>query len=174
MPMSSNSANSRVALKLTVNGAPVEVEAEARELLVTVLRDRLNLTGTHIGCDTTNCGCCSVLLDGRVVKSCTVLAGQADGCDVTTIEGVAKPGGELNDIQEAFVEEHALQCGYCTPGMVMCAIDLLRRELNPSDEQIRDALAGNLCRCTGYQPIVRAIAKVAAARRADVTLQGQS
>ena len=141
---------------VTVNGARHEVEAEPRQLLVYFLRNQLDLKGTNVGCDTSSCGACTVLLDGESVKSCTVLAVQADGCEVTTIEGLA-PGGELHPVQQAFHERHALQCGYCTPGFVMASVSLLRENPDPSEEEIRKALDGNLCRCTGYHNIVRAI-----------------
>ena len=144
----------RVAL--TVNGARHELELEPRELLVYVLRDRLGLTGTTVGCDTSSCGACTVLLDGETVKSCTVLGVQADGCELTTIEGLAS-NGALHPVQEAFHAEHALQCGYCTPGMVMAAVGLLDENPSPSEEEVRRALEGNLCRCTGYHNIVRAV-----------------
>jgi aerobic carbon-monoxide dehydrogenase small subunit len=141
---------------LTVNGAPRTVETEPRTLLVHLLREHLNLTGTHIGCDTTSCGACTVWLDGAAVKSCTVLAVQADGCEVTTIEGISA-NGDLHPMQQAFHEQHGLQCGYCTPGMVMTAIKLLEANPSPTDEEIRHGLEGNLCRCTGYQNIVAAV-----------------
>jgi aerobic carbon-monoxide dehydrogenase small subunit len=144
------------SVTLTVNGAPRTVEIEPRTLLVHVLREHLNLTGTHVGCDTTSCGACTVWLDGAAVKSCTVLGVQADGCEVTTIEGISR-NGELHPMQQAFHENHALQCGYCTPGMVMAAIKLLEANPSPSDEEIRHGLEGNLCRCTGYQNIVAAV-----------------
>jgi len=145
-----------VKVTVTVNGARHEVEAEPRQLLVYFLRNQLDLKGTNVGCDTSSCGACTVLLDGESVKSCTVLAVQADGCEVTTIEGLA-PGGELHPVQQAFHERHALQCGYCTPGFVMASVSLLRENPDPSEEEIRKALDGNLCRCTGYHNIVRAI-----------------
>lgn len=145
-----------VTVSFTLNGKEVSVAIEPRELLVTVLRDRLQMTGSHIGCDTTNCGCCSVLLEGRAVKSCTVLAVQADGRNVVTIEGLARDG-EQTVLQKMFGEEHALQCGYCTPGMLMCATDLLSHNAKPSETEIKEALAGCLCRCTGYAPIIRAV-----------------
>ena len=141
---------------LTVNGARTTVEVEPRALLVHVLRDELNLTGTHIGCDTSQCGTCTVLLDGRAVKSCTMLAHQAEDREVTTIEGLAADGG-LHPLQRAFVEHHGLQCGFCTPGVILTAADLLSRDASPSDDTIRHALRGNLCRCTGYQGIVESI-----------------
>jgi carbon-monoxide dehydrogenase small subunit len=143
------------ALELTVNGAPRRVEVEPRTLLVHALRDTLGLTGTKVGCDTSQCGACTVLLDGRAVKSCTLLAIRAEGADVTTVEGLSTHG--LHPLQTAFREHHGLQCGFCTPGMLMSALDLLRRNAQPDEEAIRAALAGNLCRCTGYQPIVRSI-----------------
>jgi carbon-monoxide dehydrogenase small subunit len=136
------------------------VEVEPRTLLVHLLREHLNLTGTHVGCDTSNCGACTIWLDGEAVKSCTVLAVQADGCEVTTIEGIAA-NGELHPMQQAFHESHALQCGYCTPGMVMTAIKLLERNPSPSDAEIRHGLEGNLCRCTGYENIVAAVRSAA-------------
>jgi aerobic carbon-monoxide dehydrogenase small subunit len=146
----------RVRIAVTVNGELRESEVEARTLLVHWLRDELGLTGTHIGCDTTNCGACTVHLNGESVKSCTVLAAQADGATVTTIEGLATDGG-LHPLQDAFWTKHGLQCGYCTPGMIMAAADLLQRNPNPSEEEIRHGLEGNLCRCTGYHNIVEAV-----------------
>ena len=143
-------------VSLSVNGAPHELDLEPRELLVYVLRDRLGLTGTNVGCDTSSCGACTVLLDGEAVKSCTVLGVQADGAEITTIEGLAA-NGELHPVQQAFHEQHALQCGYCTPGMVLATVSLLEENPSPSEEEIRRALEGNLCRCTGYQNIVKAI-----------------
>jgi aerobic carbon-monoxide dehydrogenase small subunit len=145
-----------VRIGVTVNGDRRESEVEARTLLVHWLRDELGLTGTHIGCDTTNCGACTVHLNGESVKSCTVLAAQADGAEVTTIEGLASDG-ELHPLQDAFWEKHGLQCGYCTPGMIMAAADLLQRNPHPSEEEIRHGLEGNLCRCTGYHNIVKAV-----------------
>jgi aerobic carbon-monoxide dehydrogenase small subunit len=144
------------SVTLTVNGVEHTEAVEPRTLLVHFLRDRLNLTGTHVGCDTSNCGACTVWLDGAAVKSCTVLAVQADGCEVTTIEGIAA-NGELHPMQAAFHEHHGLQCGYCTPGMVMAAIKLLEANPDPSEDEIRHGLEGNLCRCTGYQNIVSAV-----------------
>jgi carbon-monoxide dehydrogenase small subunit len=141
---------------LVVNGERRPVDVEPRTLLVHALRDGLGLTGAHVGCDTSQCGACTVLLDGRAVKSCTVLAVQADDAEITTIEGLAHDG-ELHPIQRAFVEHHGLQCGFCTPGMVLTAYDLLSRDPDPTDEVIRHALRGNLCRCTGYQPIVASV-----------------
>jgi carbon-monoxide dehydrogenase small subunit len=149
-------------LSFEVNGEERTVEVEGRTLLVHALRDGLGLTGTHIGCDTSQCGACTVLLDGRAVKSCTVLAHQAENREVTTIEGLA-PDGQLHPLQRAFVEHHGLQCGFCTPGVIMTAADLLSRDASPSDETIRNALRGNLCRCTGYQGIVESIRAAGAA-----------
>ncbi|GIH75732.1 (2Fe-2S)-binding protein [Planobispora longispora] len=143
-------------ITVTVDGITYEEEVEPRLLLVHLLRDRLGKTGTPVGCDTGNCGACTVMLDGKSVKSCSVLAAQADECDVVTIEGLGR-AGELHPMQQAFHAEHALQCGYCTPGMIMAAIDLLRDTPDPSDEAIREGLEGNLCRCTGYSNIVRAV-----------------
>ena len=144
------------AIRVTVNGTPHEVEVESRLLLVHLLRENLRLTGTHIGCDTTHCGACTVHLDGAPVKSCTVLAVQADGREVTTVEGLAKDG-ELHPVQDGFWQMHGLQCGYCTPGMMMTSCALLARNPNPSEEDIRRAISGNLCRCTGYVNIVKAV-----------------
>ena len=143
-------------IKLTVNGAAREAEVESRLLLVHLLRDVLRLTGTHIGCDTTHCGACTVLLDGEPVKSCTVLAVQADGRELTTVEGLEQ-AGKLHPVQEGFTQKHALQCGYCTPGMMMTGVALLRRNGKPTELEIREAISGNLCRCTGYVNIVRAL-----------------
>ena len=148
----------RVAI--TVNGVRHEAEVEPRQLLVYFLREQLGLTGTNVGCDTTTCGACTVLLDRRSVKACTVLAVQADGREVTTIEGLAR-NGELHALQRAFHEEHALQCGYCTPGMIMAAVSLIEEHGTLSEEEIRKGLEGNLCRCTGYHNIVKAIERVA-------------
>ena len=143
-------------VELTVNGQPESLAVEPRTLLVHALRDGLGLTGAHVGCDTSQCGACTVLVDGRAVKSCTLLALQAEGADVTTIEGLAGDG-ELHPLQRAFVERHGLQCGFCTPGMILTALDLLSRDPDPDEETIRHALRGNLCRCTGYQPIVESV-----------------
>ncbi len=148
----------RVAL--TVNGVRHELEVEPRELLVYVLRDRLGLTGTNVGCDTSSCGSCTVLVEGESVKSCTMLGVQADGLEITTIEGLAR-NGELHAVQQAFHEEHALQCGYCTPGMVMAAVSLIEKGEATDEDAIRLGLEGNLCRCTGYHNIVRAVASAA-------------
>ncbi|HEX6698890.1 MAG TPA: (2Fe-2S)-binding protein [Solirubrobacteraceae bacterium] len=147
---------STVPVRLTVNGQSEAVEVEPRLLLVHLLRDTLGLTGTHVGCDTTNCGACTVHLDGEAVKSCTVLAVQADGAEVKTIEGMAN-GDTLHPLQEAFWSDHGLQCGYCTPGMIMAAADLLQRNPDPTEEEVRHGLEGNLCRCTGYHNIVKAV-----------------
>ena len=143
-------------VSITVNGAEHVLELEPRELLVYVLRERLGLTGTNVGCDTSSCGACTVLLDGESVKSCTLLGVQVDGHEITTIEGLAT-NGTMHPVQEAFHEQHGLQCGYCTPGFIMAAVSLLDETPNPSEEEIRHALEGNLCRCTGYQNIVRAV-----------------
>jgi carbon-monoxide dehydrogenase small subunit len=144
------------SIKLTVNGAPREAAVEARLLLVHFLRETLNLTGTHIGCDTTSCGACTVILNGKPVKSCTVLAVQADGGEVLTVEGLAQ-NGNLHPIQEGFHEMHGLQCGFCTPGMMMTTSAFLKQNPNPTEEEIRWAISGNLCRCTGYVNIVKAV-----------------
>ena len=152
------------SLSLRVNGEPVMAEVEGRTLLVTVLRDHLRLTGTHVGCDTSQCGACVVHVDGKSVKSCSMLALQATGADVTTIEGLAADG-ELHPMQAAFREHHGLQCGFCTPGMIMSALDLVQRNPDPDAREIREWLDGNLCRCTGYQNIVRSIKAGAAAMR---------
>ncbi len=144
------------AITMTVNGRKYSSEVEPRTLLAHYLRDTLDLTGTHIGCNTSQCGACVVMLNGQAVKSCTVLAVQADGDEVTTIEGIAN-GDTLHPIQEGFWEKHGLQCGYCTPGMIMASYQLLKNNPNPSEEEIRKGLEGNICRCTGYQNIVRAV-----------------
>jgi carbon-monoxide dehydrogenase small subunit len=153
-------AKSHVTMK--VNGKPVEALVEPRTLLIHFLREQLNLTGPHIGCDTSHCGACTVDLDGKSVKSCTVFAVQAEGADILTIEGMASPDGTLHVLQEAFREMHGLQCGFCTPGMIMRAYRLLQEIPAPSEEDIRAGIAGNLCRCTGYQNIVKAIQYAAA------------
>lgn len=155
-------------LELVVNGEPRLLEVEPRLLLVHALRDGLGLTGAHIGCDTSQCGACTVLLDGRAVKSCTVLALQAEGSDVTTIEGLGSQD-DLHPIQRAFVEHHGLQCGFCTPGVILATVDLLSREADPSDETIRHSLRGNLCRCTGYQTIVDSVQAAAVALRDEAS-----
>jgi aerobic carbon-monoxide dehydrogenase small subunit len=153
-------------VSVQVDGVRYDDDVEPRLLLAHYLRDRLGKVGTPIGCDTSNCGACTVHLDGVSVKSCSVLAVQADGHEVTTIEGLGDGQG-LHPVQEAFHEEHALQCGYCTPGMIMAALDLLRENADPSDEEIREGLEGNLCRCTGYQNIVRAVKRAATAMEAS-------
>jgi carbon-monoxide dehydrogenase small subunit len=157
----------RVPITVTVNGQVHAGSVEPRQLLVHFLRDSLGLTGTHVGCDTSNCGACTVHLDGDAVKSCTVLTVQADGGEVTTIEGLGSEGN-LHPLQEAFWEHHGLQCGYCTPGMIMAGADLLAKNPDPSEEEVREALAGNLCRCTGYHNIVKAVMSAAAGK--EVTL----
>ena len=151
----------KIHVRIRVNGEAREAEVEPRTLLVEFLRDHLNLTGTHIGCDTTYCGACTVLLDGRTVKSCTLFAPMADGCEITTVEGLAK-NGNLHPVQKAFAECHGLQCGYCTPGLLLSSLHLLSRTPKPTDKQIRKAIAGNTCRCTGYQNIFKAIRTAAA------------
>jgi carbon-monoxide dehydrogenase small subunit len=151
-------------IRVTVNGNVLEAEVESRLLLVHLIREVLKLTGTHIGCDTTHCGACTVLLDGEPVKSCTVLAVQADGHDVMTVEGLEKDG-KLDPVQEGFMQEHGLQCGFCTPGMLMTSYALLKRTSNPSETDIRLAISGNLCRCTGYVNIVKSIQYAAAQPR---------
>ena len=151
-------------VSLSVNGSPVSAEVEGRTLLVQLLREKLGLTGTHVGCDTSQCGACVVDIDGRSIKSCTVLAVQAEGAKVTTIEGLASDG-KLHPMQEAFRDNHGLQCGFCTPGMVMSALDLVKQNPNPSETEIREWLEGNLCRCTGYHNIVKSIKAGAAAMR---------
>lgn len=145
-----------VRVQVSVNGERRESDVEARTLLVHWLRDELGLTGTHIGCDTSQCGACTVLVDGRSAKSCTLFAVQADASSITTIEGLSKDG-KLHPLQESFWEEHGLQCGYCTPGMIMSAVDLLNDNPAPTEQQIREGLSGNFCRCTGYQHIVNAV-----------------
>ena len=144
-------------ISVTVNGDRHESEVESRLLLVEYLRDTLDLTGTHLGCDTSGCGACTVLLNGSAVKSCTVFAVQADGGEVSTIEGLADADGGLHPLQEGFWEMHGLQCGFCTPGMIMASVDLLKNNPNPSEEEIRKGLSGNFCRCTGYHNIVKAV-----------------
>jgi carbon-monoxide dehydrogenase small subunit len=158
-------------ISVMIDGVRYEDDVEARLLLVHYLREQAGRTGTPVGCDTSNCGACTVLLNGRSVKSCSVLAVQADGAEVTTIQGLAAHG-ELHPLQQAFHEEHALQCGYCTPGMIMAAVDLLQDNPHPTEEQVRDGLEGNLCRCTGYQNIVRAVLRASgttAAQQAEVS-----
>jgi carbon-monoxide dehydrogenase small subunit len=151
----------QLSVSINVNGTPQQAEVAPRTLLVHFLREQLGLTGTHVGCDTSQCGACTVLVDGRSVKSCTVFAAQADGSNVTTIEGVAGEGGDLHPVQEGFWEEHGLQCGYCTPGMIMSSINLLQANPNPSEQEIREGISGTFCRCTGYQHIVNAIQNAA-------------
>jgi aerobic carbon-monoxide dehydrogenase small subunit len=151
-------------IRVTINGAPYERAIESRLLLVHFLRDDLRLTGTHIGCDTTHCGACTVIVDGEPVKSCTVLAAQVDGSDIRTVEGL-ETDGKLHPIQEGFWQEHGLQCGYCTPGMMMTGVALLERNGNPSEPEIRQAISGNLCRCTGYVNIVKSIQYAASRQR---------
>ena len=146
----------KISVSLTVNGKPISAEVESRTLLVDFLRSRLQLTGTHVGCDTAQCGACTILVDGKAVKSCNMLAIQAQGADVTTIEGLAQ-NGSLHPMQAAFKKHHGLQCGFCTPGMVMAAVGLAAQTKSPSETQIREALDGNFCRCTGYHNIVKAV-----------------
>jgi len=146
----------KTKISCTFNGVPYEGEVEPRTLLVDFLRETLSLTGTHIGCDTSSCGACTIHVDGKAVKSCTMLAVQADGCQILTVEGLST-NGTMHPIQEGFKEEHGLQCGFCTPGMMMTAADLLKRNANPSESEIRHALEGNFCRCTGYHNIVKSI-----------------
>ena len=152
-------------IEFVVNGKPRELDVEPRRLLVQAIREDLDFTGTHVGCDTSQCGACTVHLDGHAVKSCTMLAVQADGSEVTTIEGLAD-GESLHPMQAAFWEKHGLQCGFCTPGMIMTAVDLLNRNPDPTDAEIRHAIEGNYCRCTGYQNIVAAIREAAATMKA--------
>ncbi|HYA34260.1 MAG TPA: (2Fe-2S)-binding protein [Candidatus Binataceae bacterium] len=151
-------------VKLTINGSPFEADVDPRTLLVHFIRDTAQLTGTHVGCETSMCGACTVLMNGRAVKSCAILAVQAEGAEITTVEGLAKDG-KISPVQEGFWEEHGLQCGYCTPGMIMNSTDLLSRNPNPSEAEIREALEGNLCRCTGYQHIIKAVQYAAAKMR---------
>ncbi|SEF18508.1 (2Fe-2S)-binding protein [Jiangella alba] len=155
-------------ITMTVDGVRYDDDVEPRTLLVQHLRDRLGKVGTVVGCDTSNCGACTVLLSGTSVKSCSVLAVQADGADVTTIEGLAGADGELHPVQTAFHEQHGLQCGFCTPGMIMASVDLLTENPDPTDDEIREGLEGNLCRCTGYQNIVRAVHAAAESMRTSV------
>ncbi|MEZ7816474.1 MAG: (2Fe-2S)-binding protein [Burkholderiaceae bacterium] len=144
-------------VQLTVNGKPVQADVPDNTLLVQMIRDTLHLTGTHVGCDTSQCGACTVMMNGNAVKSCSVLAASANGADIGTIEGLAQQDGTLHPMQAAFKECHGLQCGYCTPGMVMSSIDLVNKNPDASEQEIRDSLEGNICRCTGYQNIVRAV-----------------
>ncbi len=143
-------------ISVTVNGAARAAEVESRLLLVHLLREEFRMTGTHVGCDTSHCGACTVILDGEPVKSCTLLAVQADGCKITTVEGLEQ-GGKLHPVQEGFMEKHGLQCGFCTPGMMLSSVAVLERNKNPSEQEIREAIAGNLCRCTGYVNIIKAV-----------------
>jgi carbon-monoxide dehydrogenase small subunit len=164
-------------IALTVNGQPREGDVEPRRLLVQFLREDLELTGTHVGCDTSQCGACTVQLDGKAIKSCTMLAVQADGTTITTIEGMGAADGELHPLQAAFWAKHGLQCGFCTPGMIMAAADLLARDSEPTDDEIRHAIEGNICRCTGYHNIVVAIREAAKSMRegaAAPTTAGQT
>jgi aerobic carbon-monoxide dehydrogenase small subunit len=161
----------KISVKL--DGVRYDDDVEPRLLLVHYLRESAGRTGTPVGCDTSNCGACTVLLNGRSVKSCAVLAVQADGAEITTIQGIAPDSGELHPLQRAFHEEHALQCGYCTPGMIMAAVDLLSDNPHPTEEEVRDGLEGNLCRCTGYQNIVRAVL-AAAGSTAEVPVGGSA
>jgi carbon-monoxide dehydrogenase small subunit len=147
----------RMKVSMTVNGVAVSHDVEPRTLLVQFLRENLGLTGTHVGCDTSSCGACTLIVNGEAVKSCSLLAAQCEGAEVTTIEGLAASDGTLHPIQEGFREKHGLQCGYCTPGMIMSSVQLLQRNPNPSDQEIRHALEGNFCRCTGYDNIVKAV-----------------
>ena len=157
-------------ISLVVNGQPREGDVEPRRMLVQFIREDLELTGTHVGCDTSQCGACTVHLDGKAIKSCTMLAIQADGATVTTIEGMAAADGALHPLQQAFWEKHGLQCGFCTPGMIMAAADLLTSAANPTDEEIRHAIEGNFCRCTGYQNIVAAIRHAAETMRSGAAV----
>ena len=151
-------------IEVTVNGAAQQVDVEPRLLLVHLIREDLQMTGTHIGCDTTHCGACTVLLDGVPVKSCTVFAVQANGCEITTVEGLEQ-GGALHPVQQGFTEEHGLQCGFCTPGMMLTSVALLERNQDPSEDEVRKAISGNLCRCTGYVNIVKAVQHAGRAMR---------
>ena len=155
-----------ISVSMTVNGKAVTADIEPRTLLVQLLREQLRLTGTHVGCDTGQCGACTVHLDGRAVKACNILAAQAQGAQITTVEGVAAANGELHPMQAAFRQHHGLQCGFCTPGMVMTALDIVKQNPNPSEAAIRAGLDGNLCRCTGYHNIVKAVKAGAAATKA--------
>jgi carbon-monoxide dehydrogenase small subunit len=146
-----------IKVSLKVNGKAVSAEVEERTLLVTLIRENLRLTGTHVGCDTAQCGACTVHMNGKAIKSCSIVAMQAEGADVLTIEGVAKPDGTLHPMQQAFKDNHGLQCGFCTPGMVMNALDFAKNNPNPSEHDVRESLEGNLCRCTGYHNIVKSI-----------------
>ena len=160
-----------ITVTVTVNGKTVSRDVEPRTLLVQFLREHLDLTGTHVGCDTSQCGACVVHVDGRSVKSCTMLAAQADGAAVTTIEGLAAADGTLHPMQEAFRNNHGLQCGFCTPGMVMSAVDLLRTNADPSEHEVREWLEGNICRCTGYHNIVKAVLEAAETMRQPIAAE---
>jgi len=162
----------KTQLSFNLNGQDVDVLVEPRELLIHVLREQLQLTGSHIGCETSHCGACTVDVDGKSIKSCTMLAVQAQGTSVMTVEGLAA-GGELHPVQQAFMDEHGLQCGFCTPGMLVRGYRFLQDNPNPSEEDIRMGMAGNLCRCTGYQNIVKSIQAAAAAMRADADQQAE-
>ncbi|MDH5610812.1 MAG: (2Fe-2S)-binding protein [Cyclobacteriaceae bacterium] len=155
-------------ITITINGTPYSEEVEPRLLLIHFIRENCNLTGSHIGCDTSNCGACTVLLDGESVKSCTLFAVQADGCEITTVEGLMQ-NGAYHPIQEGFKEEHGLHCGFCTPGMMLRTVDFLKHNPNPTEEEIRWGISGNLCRCTGYNNIVKAIQHAAKKMREDAT-----
>jgi carbon-monoxide dehydrogenase small subunit len=156
-------------ITVTVNGTPHTAEVEPRLLLVHLIREVLNLTGTHIGCDTSSCGACTILLDGKSIKSCTMLAVQANGMSITTIEGLAPEGGPLHPLQEGFKENHGLHCGFCTPGMILRAVELLDNNKNPTEDEIRWGISGNLCRCTGYNNIVKSIQWAGAKMRGEPT-----
>jgi carbon-monoxide dehydrogenase small subunit len=153
----------RIPVSLTVNGKAVAAEIEPRTLLTQLLRENLHLTGTHVGCDTAQCGACTIHVDGRVVKACNMLAVQAEGAEIVTIEGVAGANGDLHPMQAAFKQHHGLQCGFCTPGMIMIALDIVQRHPDPTEDEIRAGLSGNVCRCTGYHNIVKAVKAGAAA-----------
>jgi len=157
---------SMMQVQLTVNGSAVTLNAPENTLLVQALREHLNLTGTHVGCDTAQCGACTVIMNGQAIKSCNVLLAQVEGAQISTIEGLAQPDGTMHPMQAAFKDCHGLQCGYCTPGMVMNAVDICRHHPNPTEQQIREKLDGNICRCTGYQNIVKAVQQGAAAMKA--------
>jgi carbon-monoxide dehydrogenase small subunit len=146
-----------IKVSMKVNGKPASAEVEARTLLVTFIREHLRLTGTHVGCDTAQCGACTVHMNGKAIKSCSIVAMQAEGADILTIEGVARPDGTLHPMQQAFKDNHGLQCGFCTPGMVMNALDFAKNNANPTESEVRESLEGNLCRCTGYHNIVKSI-----------------
>jgi aerobic carbon-monoxide dehydrogenase small subunit len=163
-----------LSVRLHVNGIEHPLAVEPRVLLVHALRDHLGLTGTHVGCDTSNCGACTVHMDGRAVKSCTILAAQAEGSEITTIEGMASEDGRLHPLQEAFWNDHGLQCGYCTPGMIMAAAALLAENPDPTEEEVRRALEGNLCRCTGYHNIVKAVLDAATVKGASLASEVQA